>query len=137
MNLTLEERKVLRYFQEKKTPLLAATIAEETGLDDNEVMDAFSSLSEKGFLILEDKTAGELSSLGMTHNLFEDESIDELSGLICPEAEIILRYFTNDPKGEVSIRALKAFDGLADEEIERGIEDLDRWGYPIKTRMRP
>jgi len=133
--LSVEERIVLKCLQEDEYPLPATSIADITGLDSHDVMDAFVSLAEKELFIAVDRTAGELSSLGRNYNLFNDESIDELPGKIKPETEILLHYFLNDPGANPSIQVLVAFDGLKPEQIENAIEELEAWGYPARSRI--
>jgi hypothetical protein len=133
--LSMEERIVLKCIQEQEYPLPATGIADITGLESHDVMDALASLAEKELFIAVDRTAGELSPLGRNYNLFNDESIDELTGKIKPETEILLRYFLDDPDAKPSIRVLVAFDGLKPEQIENAIEELEAWGYPARSRI--
>jgi hypothetical protein len=133
--LSMEERIVLNCLQEQECPLPATGIADITGLESHDVMDACVSLAEKELFIAVDRTAGELSPLGRNHNLFNDESIDELPGKIKPETETLLRYFLDDPGAKPSIRVLVAFDGLKPEQIENAIEELEAWGYPARSRI--
>lgn len=133
--LSKEERIVLRCLQEQECPLPASGIADITGLESHDVMDVFTSLAEKDLFIAVDRTAGELSPLGRAYNLFSDEKIDELSGKIKPETEILLRYFLDDPGAKPSIEVLVAFDGLKPEQIENAIEELEAWGYPARSRI--
>jgi hypothetical protein len=137
LNLTVEERAVLKCLKEEEYPLLATTIADKTGLENYEVMDAFASLAEKELFIAVDRTAGELSPFGRNYNLFDDEGIDELSGKIRPETEILLRHFLENPDATPSFRELEAVDGMKPEEIERAIEELETWKYPARSRVKP
>jgi hypothetical protein len=133
--LCVEERIVLRCLQEEVYPLPATTVADKTGLDSHDVMDALASLAEKELFIAVDRTAGELSPLGRNFNVFNDESLDELPGKIKPETEILLRYFLDDPGAKPSVRVLEMFDGMKPEEIENAIEELEAWGYPARSRI--
>jgi hypothetical protein len=133
--LSMEERIVLRCLQVEIYPLPATTVADVTGLESHDVMDAFVSLAEKDLFIAVDRTAGELSFLGRAYNLFNDEKLDELSGKIMPETERLLRYFLDDPDANPSVQVLVAFDGLKPEQIENAIEELETWGYPARSRI--
>jgi hypothetical protein len=132
--LSMEERIVLNCLQEEEYPLPASSIADITGLESHDVMDACVSLAEKELFIAVDRTAGELSPLGRNYNLFDDENIDELPGKIKPETEILLRHFLDDPDAKPSVQVLEMFDGLKPEEIENAIEELEAWGYPARSR---
>jgi hypothetical protein len=133
--LDIVERKVLRCFQEDEYPLLASAVAERTGYENEEVMMAFSSLAEKGLLDIEDRTAGELSFMGRNYDLFDDESIDNLS--LRRETEIVLDSLKHHPENTVSRKKLETMDGLTPEEIDRAIDALEDLGYPIHSRVRP
>jgi hypothetical protein len=136
-NLNLEERIVLKFLQGEEYPLPATTVADNTGVETYRVMEAFASLAENELFIMVDRTAGELSSLGKDYNLFDDESVDELSGKILPETEIFLQYFLDDPNATPSYKRLEVVDGLKAEEIERAIEELEALGYPARSRIKP
>lgn len=98
-------------------------------------MDAFVSLAEKELIYAEDRTVGELSPFGESYNLFDDESVDDLSGKVKPETEVILRYFLVDPEVKPSVEVLIAFDGMKPEQIENAIEELEALGYPARSRI--
>jgi DNA-binding MarR family transcriptional regulator len=134
-NLTWEERLVLTCLQEQDYPLPSTTIADATGLDHYDVLEAISFLAEKDLIITEDGTA-ELSPSGKEYNLFDDESIDELAGHLLPETEILIQHFLDDPGAAPSYEELEVVDGLKPEQIERAIEELERSGYPARTRVR-
>jgi len=135
LNLSLEERIVLKFLQREEYPLPATSVADETGLENYEVMDVFASLAEKELFIALDRTAGELSPSGLNYNLFDDESIDELSENVQVETKILLRYFLDDSDATPSSREIEAADGLKPEEIERAIDELEKWGYPARSRI--
>jgi hypothetical protein len=135
LRLSLEERIVLKFLQSEEDPLPATTVADRTGLENNEVMDAFSSLAEKELFIAEDRTAGELSPLGWKYNLFGDESIDELYEKVRAETKNVLYYFLDDPDATPSSREIEVTYGLTPEQIERAIEELETWGYPARSRI--
>jgi hypothetical protein len=137
LNLSLEERIVLKFLQREEYPLPATSVADETGLENYEVMDAFASLAEKELFIAEDRTAGELSPSGSNYNLFDDESIDELSENVHAETKILLHYFLDDPDATPSSREIEDADGLNPDEIERAIDELEKWGYPARSRIIP
>jgi len=137
LNLRLEERIVLKFLQREEYPLPATSVADETGLENYEVMDAFASLAEKELFIAIDRTAGELSASGSDYNLFDDESIDELSENVHAETKILLRYFLDDPDATPSSREIQDADGLSPDEIERAIDELEKWGYPARSRIIP
>jgi len=137
LTLSLEERIVLKFLQREEYPLPATTIADRTGLENNEVMDAFASLAEKELFVAVDRTAGELSPSGWNFNLFDDESIDELYEKVGAETKIVLQYFLDDPDATPSFREIEATYGLNPEEIGRAVEELETWGYPAKSRIKP
>jgi len=136
-NLNLEERIVLKFLQREELPLLASTIAERTGLENNEVMAAFGSLAEKDLFIALDRTAGELSELGWNYNLFDDESIDELYEKVHADTKIVLQYFLDNPDTIPSFREIESTYNLRPYEIDAAIDELETWGYPAKSRIKP
>ncbi|MBP1927724.1 DNA-binding MarR family transcriptional regulator [Methanolinea mesophila] len=130
--LNPDERKVLRFFQEEDLPFLAEKVAYEIGYDERDVVRIFKSLAEKDLLITEDMT-GELSPYGRDYDLFQDESLRELS--IRRETEIVLDALENSPEGTVSRTLLESVDGLTPAEIDAAIDELDGLGYPIRSRV--
>lgn len=137
LNLNLEERIVLKFLQREEFPPLSTTVADRTGLENSEVMDAFASLAEKELFIAVDRTAGELSPLGWRYNLFDDESIDELYEKVHADTKTVLQYFLDDPDAAPSFREIEATYGLTPEQIEKAIEELESWGYPAESRIKP
>jgi hypothetical protein len=134
-HLNLNERKVLGFLQGEEYPLTASAVADRTGLEDYEVMDAYSSLADKEIIMAEDRTAGELSALGREYNLFDDESIDELPGRVSSETEIILLYFQENPGANLYPDEIETRHGLTQEQIERAVAELEKWGYPARSRI--
>jgi len=102
--------------------LPATTIADRIELEVSNIIAAIDSLAEKELVIAEDGT-GEISPSGISYNLFDDESIYELSGKVRRETEVLLRYFLEDPNATPSRQRLEVVDGLTPEEIDRAIED--------------
>jgi|GEM_PF-861217 DNA-binding MarR family transcriptional regulator len=135
-NLGREERIVLKCLQEEEYPLQASTIADRTDLELRTVMGVIRSFAEKELVFAEDLTVAELSTLGRGYNLFDDESIDELSGDVKPLTQIVLRRFLEDPDAHPSFREIEAVDGLKQQEIEIVIEELENLGYPARSRIR-
>jgi len=120
-NLTFNERAVLICLKEELA-LPATTIADRIELEVSNIIAAIDSLAEKELVIAEDGT-GEISPSGISYNLFDDESIYELSGKVRRETEVLLRYFLEDPNATPSRQRLEVVDGLTPEEIDRAIED--------------
>lgn len=135
-NLDRKERIVLKCLQEEEYPLQASTIADRTDLELRTVMDVINSFTEKELVFAEDLTVAELSTLGRGYNLFNDESIDELSGNVNPITQIVLRRFLDDPDAHPSFREIEAMDGLTYQEIESVIEELENLGYPARSRIK-
>ncbi len=134
-NLNMDERIVLKFLQREEFPLPATTVADRTGLETSEVMEAFAALAEKDLFIAVDRTAGELSPLGLHYNLFADESIDEVFEKVQADTRIVLQYFLDDPDATPSFREIEATYGLTPEQIEKAIEELETWGYPARSRI--
>jgi len=137
LRLNFEDRIVLKYLQEEEEAATSVDIANRTGLEQYEVMEAFSSLAEKDLFIAVDRTAGELSESGRDYNLFNDACIDTLYDGLQPETRILLDHFIEDPDATPSREVLAAADGLNPEEIETAIDELERLGYPARLRVQP
>lgn len=135
-NLGREERIVLKCLQEEEYPLQASTIADRTGLELRTVMDVIDSFADKELVFAEDLTVAELSTLGRGYSLFDDESIDGLSGDVNPLTQILLRRFLDDPDAHPSFHEIETVDGLTYQEIENVIEELENLGYPARSRIR-
>ncbi len=135
--LNFEERILLKYLQEEEEAATSIDVANRTGLEHHQVREVFASLAEKDLLILEDRTAGELSDFGREYNLFDDECIDTLYDGLLPETKILLDHFIQDPDATPSREVLAATDGFKPEEIERAIDELEHLGYPARRRVQP
>lgn len=135
--LNFEERILLKYLQEEEEAATSIDVANRTGLEHHKVREVFASLAEKDLLILEDRTAGELSDFGREYNLFDDECIDTLYDGLLPETKILLDHFIQDPDATPSREVLAATDGFKPEEIERAIDELEHLGYPARRRVQP
>jgi hypothetical protein len=133
-NLNLEERNVLRFFQKVAEPLLASQVADELGYDERDVMRILESIRQMDLVILEDRTAGELSPSGRDYDLLQDMSLQELT--LKRETEIVIEALENSPDGTVSRVLLETVDGLTPAEIDAAIDELDELGYPIRARVR-
>ena len=136
-NLNREERVVLKILQGEEDPLLATVVANMTGLDNREVMDAFASLAEKELFKLEDRTAGEISEEGKGYNLFEDESLIPLSDELDIDTNIILQCLLDDPSAILSASEIETTYGLSLVKIWEAVDKLEYLGYPARPRIGP
>lgn len=134
-NLNREERVVLKILQGEEDPLLATDVANMTGLDNREVMDAFASLAEKELFILEDRTAGEISEGGKGYNLFEDESLIVLSDELDVDTNTLLQCLLDDPSATISARETEVTYGLSLVKIWEIVDQLENLGYPARLRI--
>lgn len=135
LNLSSEERRVLMYFQAEGTSLLASQVAAYLKMPEYLVLKAMESLAERELIHLEDG-GGWVSVLGNTYNLLADESLEEVIEAVTSPTRIILRYFLDDPESFLSAKRLEIDDGLSPGEIYAAIEECERVGYPLRTRVR-
>ncbi len=123
------------YFQAEGTSLLASQVAAYLNMPEYLVLKAMESLAERELIHLEDG-GGWVSVLGNTYNLLADESLEEVIEAVTSPTRIILRYFLDDPESFLSAKRLEIDDGLSPGEIYAAIEECERVGYPLRTRVR-
>lgn len=134
-DLSQPERRVLLCFQEEGTALLDSQIASILGLERRKVLETMELLADKELMYLED-CAGELSPLGETYNLLNDESLDAVLDQVKPVTRAILQRFLTDPECSLSYKELEVENDLASWQIDEVIEECQLLGYPVKSRIR-
>ncbi|OPX70952.1 MAG: hypothetical protein A4E36_00236 [Methanoregulaceae archaeon PtaB.Bin009] len=135
-DLSQPERRVLLCFQEEGTALLDSQIASILGLERRKVLETMELLADKELIRFED-CAGELSPLGESYNLLNDESLDAVLDQAGPVTQSILQCFLADPECSLSYKELELKYDLASWQIDEAIEECQLLGYPVRSRISP
>jgi len=133
MFLNLDERRIIHQMQ-KSDAGDADLIASQLDIPMRNVSSRFESLSEKGLIDMEDRTAASLNEFGENYNLLLDDSTDSEERLT-PEMSMIINLAQSNPGKIFSRDFLCEYLSKSPDELFYIIEKMEDLGYPLDKML--
>jgi len=133
-NLALEERRVLLFLQ-RSGPQDAEILADSLDLSLQKTRDAIQTLAQKELVSTPDGTVAELTAMGESYNLMNDESLEETTGTMSRAMRKIVTCLSESPLQSGPIAVFCTNQGITVEECVKALEALESRGYPVSDHI--